>query len=154
MSDSLTLTLKLDEITPSLARLSSAKTRERLLLGMGTALESLAVRAFDEPGLRPTPWPARKPRKKGGGHPLLIKSGDLRQSIHTQQQGSDAVKVGSSKPYAAVHQLGSKSAKGRGGGIPPRPFFPVLNNQLTGHAQDEIRDVVDALMGAAATGGA
>lgn len=152
MSDSLTLTLKLDEITPSLARLSSAKTKERILLGMGTALEGLAVRAFDEPGLRPTPWPARKPRKKDGGHPLLIKSGDLRQSIHTQQQGSDAVKVGSPKPYAAVQQLGSKSAKGRGGGIPARPFFPVLENQLTGNAQDEIRDVVDALVGKAAEG--
>jgi phage gpG-like protein len=146
MADSLTLTLKLDEITPSLARLASSKTRQRILMGMGTALESLAVRAFDEPGLRPTAWPARKPRKNGGSHPLLIKSGDLRQSIHSQL-GTDAVKVGSAKPYAARHQLGSKD-----GSTPPRPFFPVLNDVLTGNAQAEIRDVVDALVGGAASG--
>lgn len=167
MSNSLTFALKLDEISPSLSRLSSTKTKERVLMGAGTALESLAVRAFDEPGLRPTPWPARK---SGGGHPLLIRSGDLRQSIHTQQQGANSVKVGSPKNYAALQQFGGTIQAKPGkrlvftaGGkkvfakkvtVPARPFFPVLNNQLTGNAQDEIRDVVDALVGKAATGGA
>ena len=100
------------------------------------------MRAFDEPGLRPAAWPARKPSK--AGNPLLIKSGNLRQSIHAQLVGNDAVRVGSPVVYAAVHQLGSRKK-----GIPARPFFPVLHDQLTGNVQAEIKDVVDVLVGKA-----
>jgi phage gpG-like protein len=146
MADSLTLELKRDDISPRLAALADDELKKKILLGVGTVIESHAVRAFNEPDLRPKAWPARK---KAAKHPLLIKSGDLRQSIHTQVQGSDSVKVGSPKPYAAVHQLGSDKTSGRGSGIPARPFFPVLEGQLTGHAKEEIQDVVDALVGEA-----
>jgi phage gpG-like protein len=146
MADSLTLELKRDDISPRLASLADDELRKKILLGVGTVIESHAVRAFDEPDLRPKPWPARK---KAAKHPLLIKSGDLRQSIHTQVQGADSVKIGSPKIYAAVHQLGSDKTSGRGSGIPSRPFFPVVENQLTGDVRDEIQDVVDALIGEA-----
>lgn len=149
MSDSLTLELKRDDISPSLAKLADDDLKKKILLGVGTVIESHAVRAFDEPSLRPKAWPARK---KAAKHPLLIKSGDLRQSIHTQVQGSDSVKIGSPKVYAAVHQLGSDKTSGRGSGIPARPFFPVIENQLTGDVREEIQDVVDALIGKAAEG--
>ena len=140
MADSLTLVLKRDDISPRLDALADDALKGRILLAAGTVIESHAVRAFDEPSLRPKSWPARK---KAGKHPLLIKSGDLRQSIHTQVQGADSVKVGSAKKYAAAQQLGTDK------GIPPRPFFPVLEDQLTGHAREEIRDVVNALVGKA-----
>lgn len=143
MPDALAFTLKLDEITPSLAALSDDALKGRVLLGMGTVVESFAVRAFDEPGLRPKAWPARK--KSKATHPLLIKSGNLRQSIHTQVQGTESVKVGTPAVYGAAHQLGSTKR-----GIPARPFFPVIEDQLTGAAQAEIQDVVDALIGGAA----
>lgn len=146
MADSLTLQLKRDDISRALAALADDELKKKILLGVGTVIESHAVRAFDEPSLRPKAWATRK---KAAKHPLLIKSGDLRQSIHTQVQGSDSVKIGSPKVYAAVHQLGSRSATGRGGGIPARPFFPVLEDQLTGHAKQDIADVVDALIGKA-----
>lgn len=142
MSDAIAFQLKLDEITPSLANLADDNLKKKILLGVGTVIESLAVRAFDEPSLRPKAWPARK--KSKATNPLLIKSGDLRQSIHTQVQGSDSVKIGSPKVYAATHQLGSED-----GSTPPRPFFPVLEDQLAGNAQAEIKDVVDALIGQA-----
>lgn len=58
--------------------------------------------------------------------------------------GKDSAKVGTSVVYGAAHQLGSKKK-----GIPARPFFPVVEDQLTGHAQAEIQDVVDALVGTA-----
>lgn len=143
MSDAIAFQLKLDEITPSLANLADDELKKKILLGMGTVVESLGVRAFDEPSLRPTAWPARK--KSKAAHPLLIKSGNLRQSIHTQVQGSDSVKVGTPVVYGATHQLGSKDGR-----IPARPFFPVLEDQLTGNAQAEIKDVVDVLIGKAA----
>lgn len=135
---SLSFDLTLDDISPSLARLGTQKLRDRLLMGMGTVLVSHAQRAFDEPQLRPTPWAKRKdPKPK---HPLLIKSGDLRQGLHLVKAGKDTVRVGSPTPYAATHQLGR-------GAILARPFFPVLDDQLTGNARMEIQDAVDALIG-------
>jgi len=135
--------LRVDDITPSLGALADDALRRRIVQGMATVVESFAVRAFDEPSLRPSAWPARKPSK--ATNPLLIKSGNMRQSIHSQVLGNDAAQVGTPAPYGAAHQLGSAKK-----GIPPRPFFPVVENQLTGNAQAEITDVVDALVGAAA----
>ncbi len=145
MPDAIAFQVKLDEITPSLHALADDKLKRRVVQAMGTVVESLGVRAFDEPGLRPTAWPARK--KSKAGNPLLIKSGNLRQSIHTQVIGNDSAKVGTPVVYGAAHQLGSKKK-----GIPARPFFPVVHDQLTGNAQAEIKEVVDLLVGNAAGG--
>jgi len=139
----LSLTLKVDDVTPALQALEDPALRQKLLLAFGTLVESYAVRAFDEPNLRPTSWPARKPSK--ATNPLLQRSGDLRKSIHTQLQGSDEVKVGAPMVYAAAHQLGSAKRN-----LPPRPFFPVLNNQLTGNVTDEITDVLSGIVQRAA----
>ncbi len=139
MSD-LSLDLRVDHISPSLARLASQKLRDQMLMGIGTVIVSHSQRAFDEPQLRPAPWAKRKdPKPK---HPLLIKSGDLRQGIHATKAGSDTIRIGSPTPYAATHQLGR-------GAIAARPFMPFLNDQLTGNAKMEIQDVLSALIGAA-----
>lgn len=140
MSAALAFTLKLDDITPSLDALASDDLKTRMLDAAGTLIGSMAQRAFDEPALRPRSWVARKDKKP---HALLIKSGDLRQGIHHQVSG-DTVAVGSPKQYAAVHQLGS-----RNGSTPERPFFPVLNDQLTGEATAELDDIMAALIGEA-----
>lgn len=136
----ISLTLTRDDITPRLNELVSDDLMGRMLDAAGTLITSMAQRAFDEPGLRPSSWPARKDKAP---HPLLIKSGDLRQGIHHQVQG-DTVRMGSPKAYAAVHQLGGKKQP-----IPARPFFPVLNDQLTGNASAELGDVLSALIGQA-----
>jgi len=140
---SISLTLKLDDITPSLNALASDDLKRRMLDAAGTLIGSMAQRAFDEPSLRPRSWAGRKDKKP---HALLIKSGDLRQGIHHQVQG-DSVIIGSPKAYAAVHQLGGKKRP-----IPARPFFPVLNDQLTGEATAELDDIMAALIGQAANG--
>lgn len=142
-ASALAFTLKVDEISPSLSALAEPALRRRCVQAMATLVESYAVRAFDEPSLRPTSWPARKPSK--ATNPLLIKSGNMRHGIHTQVLGNDSAKVGTPVVYGAVHQLGSSKK-----GIPPRPFFPVVEDQLTGNVQAEITDVVDALIGGAA----
>lgn len=143
----LTFTLRVDDISPSLSRLASEQLKDKLLMGAGTVIMSLAQRAFDEPGLRPSSWPARK---TAGTHPLLILSGNLQKGIHVKKTGADTVAVGSQEEnYARHHQLGSAKTSGRGSGVPARPFFPVLNDQLTGNATQEINDVMTALIGAA-----
>lgn len=141
MAEALAFQIKIDQITPSLAHLADEELEREIVQGMATVVESMAVRAFDEPGLRPSSWPARK---KAAGHPLLIKSGNLRQGIHSAMKGKEAV-VGSPTPYAAAHQLGSTKRN-----IPARPFFPVLEDQLTGNATEEINEVVELLVGRAA----
>jgi phage gpG-like protein len=137
----LSFDLNLDQVTPSLSRLASEQLRDRLLQGIGTVIVSHAQRAFDEPGLRPASWKPRKSKKEK--HPLLIKSGDLRQGLNFQKEGSSSIRMGSPTKYAATHQLGRDA-------IPARPFFPVLNNALTGNVTMEINDVVDALISGAA----
>lgn len=74
-----------------------------------------ATAAFTRPNLRPAAWPERKDDKP---HPLLQKSKMLIQSLVVAAESNGAV-IGSDRPYAAVHQLGSAKKN-----IPARPFFP------------------------------
>lgn len=97
-------------------RLEAAKTRA--LKAIGQEVVTRATLAFRTASFRPSPWAPRKPSKKDDGHPLLIRTGDLRQSISWKLDGVDAVVVGSSKKYAMYHQHGTKH-------MPARPFFPV-----------------------------
>ena len=95
------------------ARMATAQ--KRALEYIGQKVASRATQAFRSPSLRPSPW---EPRKSGGNHPLLIKSGALRQSISWKLEGTDTVVIGSDKKYAIYHQEGTKKMKAR-------PFFPI-----------------------------
>ena len=99
------------------ARLASAQGRALRYIGQTVA--SRATQAFRTPSLRPSPWAPRKDSKSK--HPLLIKSGNLRQSITWRLKSSDTVEVGSSAKYALYHQTGTKR-------MPARPFFPFDKN--------------------------
>jgi phage gpG-like protein len=111
--------------------------------------------------MRGADWPARS----SGGHPLLLLSGTLRNSLHVSA-GGDSVKVGSPTIYAAIHQLGGvivpKSAKrlvfSAGGKkvfakkvtIPARPFLPFdKSGKLIGVAEQEVDEAIDGLVSAA-----
>jgi len=118
------LRLSRDEVTPDLKRrIRALRNRRPVLLAMGMALVSLGKRAFSNPTLRPTAWAARKRPKP---HPLLVKSSQLRRGIHVGRVTNETVAVGSPMIYAGVHQFGSRKKTGRGGGIPPRPFMPIV----------------------------
>jgi len=144
---SLGFTLTRDEITPALTKVASSALHDQLAISAAMALAGIAQRAFDEPGLRPAAW---APRKSGGGHPLLLLSGTLRQSIHAAGLGNGAAEIRMPPVYAATQQLGSAKASGRGSGVPARPFFPALNDQLTGQAVQAIDDVMSILIRGAA----
>lgn len=97
------------------ARIAAA--RVRALKAIGQAVASRATLAFRTSSMRPSPWAPRKASKRDDGHPLLIRSGALRQSIRWRMDGDSAVVVGSDRKYAPYHQLGTKR-------MPARPFFP------------------------------
>ena len=58
-----------------------ATAQGRALRYIGQTVASRATMAFRNPALRPSPWAPRKPSKRDDGHPLLIRSGNLRQSV-------------------------------------------------------------------------
>ena len=108
-----------------------AEVQSRVLAYVGQTVASRATQAFRTPSFRPSPWAPRKPvytvtvnkktkkkTRKLDDHPLLIRSGALRQSVFWKFSGDDAVVVGSDRKYAAYHQHGTKR-------MPARPFVPV-----------------------------
>ena len=115
------------------AKIASAK--KRALMAIGQAVASRATLAFRSSMFRPSPWAPRK--KPGDGHPLLIRSGHLRQSISWKLDGDDAVVVGTSQKYAKYHQYGTKK-------MPARPFMPVdKTGRLMPDVERKIRKFVD-----------
>ena len=103
------------------------------------------------------PW---KPTHRGGK--ILQKSGQLAASIHTAS-GSNFARIGTNKPYAAIHQFGGTvKAKNKpylvfkvGDGfrrvkqvkIPARPYLPISKGgTLQAGAESRLLDVaLDAL---------
>src|SRR4051794_28845950 len=128
-----------DGITPELARKARRiADKKPILEAMGLQLVSITKRSFSDASLRPKAWP---PRKSGGTHSLLRKSGSLWQSIRITQTTGESVTVGSDRVYAAIQQFGSRKQKGRGSGIPARPFFPFASPDapMSENAQEKIR---------------
>ena len=130
--DTSDLTRKLADFPAALAR-----AQKRALQDIGAAVASRATRAIRTVSLRPATWAPRKPSKRDDGHPLLIKSGDMRQSISWKLEGEDTVVVGSSKEYARYHQEGTKH-------MPARPFFPIDQyGQLVPEMASKIKRVIE-----------
>lgn len=117
-----------------------ARARTRALRAIGQHVASDATLAFRTASLRPSPWAPRKDKK--ATHPLLIKSGSLRQSIRWWIVGPDTVVVGSPAKYAPYHQRGTKK-------MPARPFFPVdAHGRLTPRIMRKIRADIEKAYGA------
>ena len=103
--------------------------RGQLLTDLGVELEGQTKERFDErrapDGSRWQPWaPATKRLRRGGGG-LLVRSGELRESI-THVVAGDELQVGSNKVYAAVHQYGHTFDKPTAFGTPTIPARPYL----------------------------
>jgi len=166
---SLQITIQVnDQITPALRQLQ-AKLHKLTPLNnyIGTALVSIAKRAFDEPQLRPATWPP----KRDGSTATLRYTGLLWRSLRVLYSHPTEVVTGSDRPYAAIHQLGGKtqprtilptrkralhwpgakhpvrSVHHPGSNIPARPFFPVTQDgNLTAAALRTIREVIAAYL--------
>ena len=152
----MSLTIR-DTIDPTLRRAAqSLKDKRPLLEAMGLQLESLTKRSFNEPALRPIPWPA----KSDGSPARLRKNQLLVRSPRVSSVTQSTVTVSSDRPYAAIHQRGGiirakpgKSLAFEIGGrtifakkvtIPARPFFPFLGDKMTDIARQKIHAVGQA----------
>ncbi len=108
-----------DTVSPDLlAKARACNDPQRYLQAMGTAVVSLAKRAFVEDGLRPSTWEPRKKEPKKF-HPLLQDSMDLRDGIRTDGLTDKSVNIVNKVPYAAAHQFGYDPRN-----LPARPFLP------------------------------
>ena len=117
------------------ARITAAKMR--ILRYVGQAVASRATQSFRTASFRPSRWAPRKDKK--AKHPLLIRSGNLRQSITWRFKSNDTVVAGTSTKYARYHQMGTKH-------MPARPFFPVdAQGRLTDSMLKKINRNVDRI---------
>lgn len=92
-----------------------------------------------------SPWGASwKPLKKRQGQPLRD-TGKLMNSI-THRANADSVVIGTADKAgkALLHQFGSTKAKGRGSGVPARPYLPIRNGQAD-LPEDWTRSILDII---------
>lgn len=137
-----------NQITPSLRKaLKSAAKPQPALRAAGEVLVQMAKRSFDEPALRPAPWrplkasTQRAKARKGKSSALLKSSGTLWRSLRVIGVDSTTVTIGSDRPYAAYHQLGTRH-------IPARPFFPVTSQgNLTAPAKKRVERAIEIKLG-------
>jgi phage virion morphogenesis protein len=72
------------------------------------------------------PWKPLKPatlRHKKGAK-ILTESNHLRDSIR-HQVGGNTLRVGTNRPYGAIHQFGGRAGRGRRVNIPARPYLGI-----------------------------
>jgi phage gpG-like protein len=135
----LSLKLVRDGISPSLAKKVRAGGNPQLALrAAGEVLVQMAKRSFDEPSLRPAPWAPLKTStvlakaKAGKSSSILKASGTMWRSFRVIGVDATRVTVGSDRPYAGFHQLGTQH-------IPARPFFPITpQGKLTAAAKARV----------------
>lgn len=135
----ITVTIDTSNLTRKLADFQEALARAQrnALKVIGNVVKNHTTEAFRDPNYRPSPWAPRKDKK--ATHPLLIRSGDLRQNFRSVVTGPDTVVVGTKVKYAGYHQFGTKN-------MPARPFFPIdADGQLTPTVQRDIKDNVEAI---------
>ncbi len=73
----------------------------------------------------------KKQRKKTGHYPgqILQVTGQLASSISTYYDDNSAI-IGSNLDYAAIHQLGGKTGKGKKTTIPARPYLQLTDEDF------------------------
>lgn len=123
-----------DLVSASLDQLGAKiKDREPMLLAAGSAVEGLARRSFNDPGVRAAPWAPlkestlKKKISEGTSTAILKRSTLLARSWHTSVAGQDSVRVGSDRFYALFQQFGTRR------GLPPRPMLPLTGGATAPH---------------------
>lgn len=113
---------------------------------MGEMFLSITRSNIGDFGLdRPLDWPPLSPayaRKVKREHATLYVSGRLENAIKLEVS-HEAAKVSTSDdsvPYAIVHQFGG------GNNIPARPYFPILNSEVTPFTQQQIKEAAEAAL--------
>jgi phage gpG-like protein len=112
----------------------SLQDKRELLATLGAGQLVSIRRTFIEEGSPSGSWVPLAPstlksKKYTAGHKLLIRRGNLLNSINAQTQGNTVV-IGTNLVYAAVHQFGSRD---RGGAIGPQARIAGREVEVKGH---------------------
>ena len=154
-----------DRISPELRALyKNSRNKKDIHAAIGLGLVSMTKRAFNDPSLRPKAWPA----KSDGSAARLRDTGTLAKSVRLVQVNARGLRIGSDRPYAAIHQLGGKtkarvitargaralrfsiggrivfarSVRHPGSRIPARPYMPFSRNgRLTAKASKLVGNI-------------
>lgn len=150
-------------VTEGLSRLlRNAHNRRPMLRAMATELHSLTEDNFAAEAWGGQAWPKSTRAQEEGGK-TLQNSGQLAASIQSSAD-NDFARIGSNKPYAAIHQLGGKtpahtilpkhkqalafggivrkSVHHPGSQIPARPYLPVDGNgNLQSGAEERLLNI-------------
>ncbi|MDK4653337.1 phage virion morphogenesis protein, partial [Kingella kingae] len=89
-------------------------------------------------------WGGDKWKETHHGGKKLQLSGQLAASL-TTQSGNDFARIGSNKPYAAIHHIGGQAGRGRKVHIPARPYLPIDGSgALQSGGEKRLLDIVKA----------
>lgn len=137
----LRISLQRNTLSPDLRRrLRQVKNAAPLLKAVSDVLAQTAKGAFNDSGLRPTPWPA----KKDGSPATLRLKQLLARSPRTVSTTPKRAILGSDRPYARAHQFGSRPQKG----IPARRYMPFIGKRPTPLAIRRGREALKVKLGA------
>ena len=141
-----------NDLTPQIRRLTGELTgvgKRELLRVAAYEFWNITRESFgaNKPN-RPAPWPElsesykKELREKSFGTPLvptLLRTGTLMNSIRLAVDNDQYAVVWTDCDYASEHQFGNPFL-----GVPARPYFPVINDQLTPYAENRIRQKLEA----------
>ena len=101
--------------------------------------ERLTEENFESESFGGNRW-KQSQRAAQGGQTLQL-TGQLAASISTQV-GNDFARIGSNKPYAAIHHLGGSAGRNHSVQLPARPYLPINGSgQLQNGADKRILDI-------------
>lgn len=103
--------------------LKNAAATHKIMHGIAMELLSMTEENFDSESFGGEKW-KRSMRAAAENSKTLQDSGQLAASISTDS-GNNFARIGTNKPYAAIHHLGGQAGKGKRLTLPPRPYLPV-----------------------------
>ena len=124
--------------------LTNLGNSRKMMRAVATEMTSLTEENFENESFGGDKWPQSK-RAAQGGKTLQL-TGQLAASISTQV-GNDFARIGSNKPYAAIHHLGGQAGRGHKTNLPARPYLPINGNgELQPDAERRILDIAIAAL--------
>lgn len=137
-----TVTVDDAEVRKALQRLSAAAADPRPALeAVGDKLYEITRNTF---GASTDPWGRAWRPTKAGNRPLIGAGRFLSGPSLFHRVEGNAVTVGSSAIYAAIHQFGGQAGRGKKVTIPARPFLPITQSgELAPVAQRAVVEIVE-----------
>ncbi|MDK4680405.1 phage virion morphogenesis protein [Kingella negevensis] len=140
----LQISLDTSDFDRGMARLlQNVENHRPMMSSIAVELLSMSEDNFESESWGGQSWQQSKRAAKDGGKTLQL-SGQLAASL-TTQSGNDFARIGSNKPYAAIHHIGGQAGRGRKVHIPARPYLPIDGSGvLQSGGEKRLLDIVKA----------